>query len=249
VDHPTDFTLFQFAQLTALALEFRPDLILELGRGFGNSTCAFTEAANQLSAPCRVVSLCDCGSWEDFTLPRLRAVVDDDWFGPLSALQADIVQFDFEPILDPAKRTLVFWDAHSFDIAECVLGKILRSIAGKAHVVAMHDLSDLRYCSPPEGPDYVLWKGSDAGQGRFHIAHIYSKVPQAISVLDFACRNRLTLESADHSIHTFIGSDPARLEEMRKLLGDLFSLNAYWYWFSLNEHPGPYCFPAVESRA
>jgi hypothetical protein len=167
----------------------------------------------------------------------------------LSALQADIVHFDFEPILDPAKRILLFWDAHSFDIAECVLGRILRRIAAKEHVVAMHDMSDLRYCTPPEGPDYILWKGSDAGQGRFHIANIYSKVPQAISVLDFAWRNRLTLESADHSIRTVIGSDPAKLDEMRALLGDLFSLNAYWYWFTLNEHAGPYYFPAVESRA
>jgi hypothetical protein len=248
VDHPTDFTLFQFAQLTALALEFKPDLILELGRGFGNSTCAFTEAANRLPAPCRVVSLCDCASWQDSTLPRLRAVVNDDWFRPLRALQADIVQFDFEPILDPSKRILIFWDAHSFDIAECVLGRILRRIATKEHVVAMHDMADLRYCSPPEGPDYALWKGSDAGQGRFHIASIYSQVPQAISVLDFAWRNRLTLESADHSIHTVIGSDPVRLEEMRKVLGGLFSLNAFWYWFSLNEHPGPYCFPALVQR-
>ena len=39
----TDLTPFQWAQLLAYTLEFKPDLILELGRGAGNSTCVFTE--------------------------------------------------------------------------------------------------------------------------------------------------------------------------------------------------------------
>jgi ubiquinone/menaquinone biosynthesis C-methylase UbiE len=41
-----DLQLFQWAQLMAMTWEFEPDLVIELGRGHGNSTCAFTEAMN-----------------------------------------------------------------------------------------------------------------------------------------------------------------------------------------------------------
>ncbi len=61
VAHPRDMTLSQWAQLIAFTLEFRPDLILELGRGFGNSTCCFLESARHLEengSSCRLVSLC-----------------------------------------------------------------------------------------------------------------------------------------------------------------------------------------------
>jgi hypothetical protein len=46
VDQRSDLLPYQWAQLMAAALDFAPDLILELGRGRGNSTCAFTEASN-----------------------------------------------------------------------------------------------------------------------------------------------------------------------------------------------------------
>ncbi|MFQ5696580.1 MAG: hypothetical protein ACE5HB_11365, partial [Terriglobia bacterium] len=48
VDRPTTFSFPQWAQVAAYTLEFKPDLILELGRERGNSTCCFLEVANQL---------------------------------------------------------------------------------------------------------------------------------------------------------------------------------------------------------
>src|SRR5918996_4862142 len=64
VDWEQDLFPSQWAQLMSLALEFRPDLILELGRGSGNSTCAFVEAAHLLckDSP-HVVSLCLTDTW------------------------------------------------------------------------------------------------------------------------------------------------------------------------------------------
>ena len=61
VNSPEALTLSQWAQLEAFALAFAPDLIVELGRGGGNSTCCFLEAAHHLRAQgrrCRVLSLC-----------------------------------------------------------------------------------------------------------------------------------------------------------------------------------------------
>jgi hypothetical protein len=47
-DSPVYPALLQWAQLMAVVLEFKAELILELGQGRGNPTCAFTEAANLL---------------------------------------------------------------------------------------------------------------------------------------------------------------------------------------------------------
>lgn len=251
VGRPSDLWVSQFTQLMATALEFSPDLILELGRGWGNSTCAFTEAANQLAhIPCRVVSLCLSDDWEVRTLPRLKTVVPDSWLLPLEALRTDILTFDFPAALAGAKRVFLFWDAHGFEIAESVLSRILPEMAGRTHLVAMHDLSDLRYL-PPTALDYGdngLWCGNNWSGPRVKIGNVDSAVEQAIAILDFTTRNRLTLESADHSNHTELGADAAKLAEMEQLLGpELFALPAHWFYFSLNEHTGPYTFPKQRS--
>jgi len=248
VNRPSDLAVYQFAQLFASVLEFAPDLIVELGRGLGNSLCAFADAANQLSAsaPCRVLSLCNTPDWYTVTVPNLRKVVPDAWFQPIEALQCDILKVDFALRLANAKRVVLFWDAHGFDIAECVLGRILPELAGREHLVFMHDMSDARYTSP-EANDYAgreLWKGANAESGRLRLGIIDSAVAQSISVQDFAGRNRIVLDSAEHSVDLEINQVPGRSTEMLDLLGDeLFSLQGHWFWFTLNQHPGPYTFP------
>ena len=250
VDDPRDLSPNQWAQLLAFSLEFKPTLILELGRGLGNSTCVFTEAANRTAAgSCRVLSLCLTDLWETRTVPRLRGVVPTEWFAPLQAEVANILTWDYVSLIRDEDRVFVFWDAHGFEVAECVLGAILPMLAGRPHVVAMHDLSDARYLPPKldRYEDRRLWAGmTSMGTGaRVRLGHINSEVPQAISAVDFCSRNRLTLESADHSFHEEIGQDPARVEELRAQLGERhFSLTGHWFWFSLNERPGPYTFPA-----
>jgi len=248
VGRPSDLLPYQFAQLIAASLEFDPDLILELGRGFGNSTCAFTEAANMMggAAHTRVLSLCNTVEWDTKTAPALKSIVTDDWFTPLEARRTDILTFDYRRHLSSAKRIVLFWDAHGFEIAECVLGTILPLIADRPHVVLMHDLSDTRYCSPSSA-NYSgsgLWKGENAADSRLRIGIVDSAVAQAISVIDFTGRNVITLDSADHTFDLELTQVPGRVEEMRELLGDeLFSLQGHWFWFTMNERPGPYTFP------
>jgi len=248
VGRQSDLSLFQFAQLSASALEFRPDLIIELGRGTGNSTCAFTEAANQLSpsGPCRVLSICISDCWETQTAPKIQRLVPSAWFNLLNAVRGDILRINFAKALSGARRVLLFWDAHGFEIAECVLGVILPELAGREHIVLMHDMSDLRYSGKGQSSynGRGLWKGESAGETRLHLGNVDSAVAQAISILDFTSRNQLTLDSADHSIDLEINQAPGRVQEMRDLLGDeMFSLQAHWFWFTLNEHAGPFTFP------
>jgi hypothetical protein len=243
VDQHSDLWPYQWAQLMAVAIDFSPDLILELGRGKGNSTCAFTEASNINQGLSRILSLCLSDNWERETLPRLRKVVPGSWFKPLDALRADILTFDYQKALSAARRVLIFWDAHGFDIAECVLGEILRIVAPLEHLVIMHDLSDTRYSSDEqlEYGGHGLWKGNNWSGPRLKLGIIDSAVEQSIAALDFITRNHVTLDSADHSFHTDLTS--AQQAEMREVLGELFDTQGHWFCFSLNERPGPYKFP------
>ena len=73
VDRPGDLSSFQYGQLFAAALDFAPTLIVELGRGLGNSTCVFTTAAQACDA--RVVSLCLSNAWRTGTLAAVAPLV------------------------------------------------------------------------------------------------------------------------------------------------------------------------------
>ncbi|GEM_PF-593296 len=243
VDRSSDLLPYQWAQLMSVVMDFEPDLVLELGRGSGNSTCAFTEASNLNQGRTRVVSLCLSDDWEKTTLPRIRRIVSPDWFQPLEALRADILKFDYQKLLAGAKRVVLFWDAHGFEIAECVLGGILPLLAGREHVVLMHDLSDTRYSSEQqlEYGGHGIWKGNDWSGPRLKLGIIDSAVEQSVAALDFTTRNHLTLDSADHSFHTELTGE--QQAEMKSLLGDLFDTQGHWFYFSLNERPGPYKFP------
>ena len=157
----------------------------------------------------------------------------------------DILTFDFQPVLEAARRILVFWHAHGFDVAECILGELLPRIADRPHVVIMHDLMDARSCPDHsiEYGEHGLWKGNDWSGPSSRIGPIYSFVEQAVAITDFSCRNNLSLHSADQSLLTELGNDRDRLAELRQMLGpQLLSVNASWWWFSLNEQPGPYTF-------
>ncbi len=243
----THLSYFQWAQLAAMALEYKPDLILELGRGKGNSTCVFTEAANMLGST-KVVSLCLGSHFVEHSLPRLfqNASISSGWLKRLECWVTDILFFDFETLLTKYNRILVFWDAHGFEVANCVLGRILPLIQHKQHIVLMHDISDQRYLNTDtlNYNDQILWRGSDAEGARMVLGFINSAVPQAISITDFSCRNGIDLLTADHSLHTELGPCNEKVAEMTHLLGDdFFSLDAHWLCFSLNNHPGPFTFP------
>jgi hypothetical protein len=130
-----DLPLEDWSRLYDLVLAFRPDLVLEPGRGCGNSTCIFTEAAHEV--PCRVVSIGFDSehAWERQTAPRLLPVVSADWFGPLVVLQGDLTKTDFQPLLDGSNRVLVFWDAHGADVAGAVFDRLLPALPAANQIV------------------------------------------------------------------------------------------------------------------
>jgi hypothetical protein len=255
VDWPNDLVPSQWAQWYSLALGFRPDLIIELGRGMGNSTALFCQAAAALGNV-EVVSLCHSIEWAARTAPRIANVVDPEWFEPLDARVTDIVTTDYAQMLSGRRRVLLLWDAHGFEIAEVVLGEILPRLLDREHLVVMHDILDNRYM--PVGRSYngqPIWKGSEWQQrtgcsgARVNIGWMHAIQDQIVAIADFSARNDVDLESADHEYTRFFGAHSDLAAEMRASIGDeFFSTTAQWAFFSLSGRVGPFYFPAVKGR-
>lgn len=249
-----DLELYQWAQWFAIAMEFQPDLIVELGRGMGNSTCVFTEAANQLGN-CRVVSLCLSPDWDNTVKHRVAQVVPESWFQPLEIRNEEILTTDIQTLLGNMQRVLVLWDAHGYDMAEFVLGGLLPFLEHRQNLVVMHDISDGRY-----GHGYMdyqgqrLWRGTKEGfnregHSRLILNYLNTAVEQTVAIVDFTSRNGLTLQSADHSLHTDL--KPEQISELQASLGStFFRLDGHWFYFSLNEKaPGDKIhFPSFQSE-
>jgi cephalosporin hydroxylase len=141
IDSNQDLPLETWAPLFALAVDLRPDVILELGRGRGNSTCVFVEAAHEIGACVVSVGFDGGDGWDSYTSPRIAPAVGDSWFEPLITLDQDILETDFKPFLIGARRVLVFWDAHGVGLAEALLVRLVPLLPGGSEVV-VHDIAD-----------------------------------------------------------------------------------------------------------
>jgi hypothetical protein len=247
--HPGDLPFHEWGQLVAAAVEFAPDLIIEVGRGYGNSTLSFTQAANLL-APwgCRVISVC-LHPWQDAYAAVLPAATEE-FFAPLLVLHGDVRDLDFAQVVLGATRVLVFWDAHGYDVAACVLGRLMPLLANREHLVLMHDIGDARYEEANSYNGQGIWKGEEIWPGpTVRLGHVHATVQQAVSIVDFTSRNRIALRSVTHSLHSRFDARPQEGRELTSLLGDFFDLRSGIAWFTLNEAAGPYCFPHDDATA
>ena len=249
INEPSDFSVYQWAQILAFTVDFQPDLIVELGRRFGNSTCCFLEAANRLQTTnkCRLLSLDIKDHWPE-TMARVSSLRSPDWFAPAQIVVGDILEYDFQPALVNTRRCLLFWDAHGFDIAECVLGSILPRLAGRPHLVLMHDISDARFeVSNPEYGASRLWIGRSAAAEYMWLGDRVSAVAQLISAIDFTTRNGIPFHSAIESFHCELSEQ--QHQELTSLLGDgSYTAQAHWHWFSMEEARKAISFPAWQKN-
>lgn len=230
VGRPQDLAPAQWLQLAAFALDYRPDLIIELGRGYGNSTVVFLEVARQLG-DCQVLSLCNSHAWRKKTRHKLARECDAEFFAAGDIREVDILRTALN--LAGSQRCLVFWDAHGFAVAEWVLGHLLPRLSLGSQRIVMHDMADRRYCGLDRSYQATpLWKGGNADLPGMHLGHVFSRVGQAISALDFTTRNELPLHSADESLH---GLPAEQAEELTATFGEWFNRTAQWFWFTLDE--------------
>src|SRR3989344_5055918 len=238
----SDSGLSQYAQVFTTVLEFQPNLIIELGRGYGNSPAVLTEAANQLPQTRSVVSICLSNDWQEKVSQRIAKIVPSDWFTKLDARTINIFDVEIKQLLKKNDKVLFVWDAHGWDVAECVLGSILPTFVGREHLVMVHDLMDIRHHTHLR--DYKhrgIWRGynEDNPDGPYLVIDtMASAFEEVIPLHDFLRKNDLSIHSVEHEVRETVFSKKEREAEFVKHLGrEMGSPTSSWHWFSLNEKP------------
>lgn len=142
VNRPVDFQFADWLMLFSLTLQYRPELIVEVGRGCGNSTCVFLEAASELSCP--VVSV-DRRSWRwRRTAKKVLSLRGRDWLCRGTIVSKNFLATDPQALIpEGTGRTLFFWDAHGRDLATFIIRRIFPRLRVRSHLIIVHDITDL----------------------------------------------------------------------------------------------------------
>lgn len=243
VDRPNDLSFGQWVGLYAFCLEFAPDFITELGRGYGNSTCVFTEVANQLRARGKMTTVVSIGydseeAWRTRTAPRLTATVSRDWFEPLEVLQQDILETQCSAMVAPADRVFVFWDVHGRDLATYVLAELMPALRGKEHVVAVHDIADARHLKID--PAYE----GEEGHPAVWYGHLVSAFDEVLVLGDFCARNGIAIRTPNESLNAGLLHNQEKCVELERMWGIDVARSALqaadgWVYFDLNDRRNP----------
>lgn len=193
---PLDLPIENWPALHDLTLAFEPDLVVELGRGYGNSTCVFLEAANA-RRDFRVVSIDSNPQrfWQAETAPKLLPLVGSEWFAPLTVLQADIRTTDFEQVLDGSRRVLIFWDAHGADISDAVLSRLVPALPDE-NLIVVDDVWQSREL-------YGLEAEHSAGP-------LWSLFDEILPVWEYLSEREIAFETAERWISFTAPTTPSR---------------------------------------
>jgi hypothetical protein len=251
-NEPGNLNVLQGLQLYALCLDYRPDVIVEVGRGYGNSTCVFASAI-ATAGHGRFVSFDLDNLWHDRTVPRLRASELAAILPHVEARTQDISTADFGPLIGDATKVFVFWDAHGWEAADGVLCRLMPAIALKRHIVACHDVSDSRHVEVHRGYDgRFFWRGPDTKDisARYNIGWVNTQEPQFLPLMDFLWRNDCEMHSADQDLVQWRRDHQVRQAEIERAIGaDVFAAGCHWAYFSLNEARAPLVFPTQPTAA
>lgn len=251
IGRPNDLTSSQALHWYCLALEYKPDLIIELGRAYGNSTCVFTQAAGRLKDTI-VKSFCRTREWEKDKKSKIARVVDKDWSLPLETYCCDITEVDFERHISAGKRVLLLWDAHGYEVAEHMLTHIIPLLQSREHLIICHDVTDNRVFEIPRSyGGKSFWRGMEDFEAnsdkraRVNLFWVNTIVDQVIPILDFCWRNNIEFHSADYEMYEIKKSYPEIIERIRQEIPvEHFSEVNHWAYFTLNEAEAPYYFPS-----
>jgi hypothetical protein len=194
--------------IAAAVLARRPDVILDLGTGTGcsSATMAIAAGANGVGT-IETFDLTD--RWPHEIAPKLHEIDRSHW-APIRQHVGDLTRFDYAELLRSARSVVIFWDAHGFEVAEAVLGKILPRVCDIPHLVVCHDVVDNRFPGPTTARSYNgkrFWRGMDDWYRHpdttncVNIGWCNALVDQILPILDFCYRNEIELQSVDYEIH------------------------------------------------
>jgi len=235
-----DFIRQQWLQLVSVVLEFKPDLILELGRGYGNSLCAMALGLKLLRPqPARLVSICMASEFMEVSRPYLEShLADSSLFAPVEVMTKNILDHDFRVDLQRAQRVLVFWDAHGYDLAIDLLARLFPMLVEKPHLALVHDMADLGYVEPAcrRYDSVPLWHAMGSAPPKFILGDVGTQYEEGIALVDFLGRNAVPFRSAEASYFPELTTE--QVAELERRFGEDFSRLGFWYHFSLNDAGG-----------
>lgn len=234
LDDSRDLTLAQSLLLAAATLDLRPEVILDLGTGGGNSATTFALVGSAIGARVHTFDLNP--SWDTDLKFRLGPIAEE--VSPhVTAVVGDIAEQDFAPLLSSVQAALIFWDAHGYAIANKVLSRIMPIIADKRHAVICHDIADNWLGGQKSYGGKEFWTGVDGASGLdvafTNIGWIMTRVEQVIPILDFCWRNDLRLHSLDEELH--LQADTAIRDDILSRLGLPSNTALHMAYFSMNE--------------
>ncbi len=256
----------EYPKLYAIAREFQPDLILEVGRLLGNTTCVLTEAVQDLEGS-SVLSICLTDMWFVRTLPKIKSLLSASWLEKLDARVMNFVELDVEKCFQGKQRVLFLLDAHGWLVAEYTLGVVLPQLLKLEHLVLVHDIivpthysSEVRskYFGSDASKTYVvesyggsgIWKGESENPSQLIFVNgLAGQYVEFLALVDFAERNKLKLCSVEEDIRREIECRPERRSEMLSLLGErMYSPASAFVWIDLNraERKSSLHFPRFE---
>jgi hypothetical protein len=131
-----------------------------------------------------------------------------DWAHGVIAIIGEIISYEsligqqYEARILNARRILIFWDAHGYEVADIILSIILPKLYGREVLIACHDLLDSRYLLDDRVyGSHSLWRRQQEPDSLWvHIGKIHSYYEELISIVDFTSRNSIDLHSVMHSI-------------------------------------------------
>jgi len=216
VNRPVDFMFADWIQLYSLVFEFSPDLIIELGRGFGNSTCLFTEAVSK-SGKGKVVSIGYDGenAWEKTTVPSIQKLINSQWLDKLRVIQQDIMKVDFSEITQQSQRILLFWDAHGKELAQYILANIFPLLQNKEHLIIMHDVTDTGNSDPVSSPE---------NNGKiFQVNNLVSPFEEIVPLFEYFSSNGIFCDTLRESIRRFVKENEQTSSDISKELKNIWN--------------------------
>jgi hypothetical protein len=219
LDDAGNLTLPQGTMLAAATLALRPQVILDLGTGGGNSATAFGIAGRGFGT--RVYTFDRVPAWEASHRHKLAPETAASLEPVVNAVVGDIAAVDYAPIVGSANAVIVFWDAHGYTIADRVLSHLMPLIADRPHVVICHDMSDSRFEAPGPYNGQPFWRAvdganDDASTAFATIGPVTTRVEQAIPLVDFCWRNQMELRFFDWELRRVI-DDGSRVAALQRL--------------------------------
>jgi hypothetical protein len=173
MDFPEEMPFSDWLMLYSLTLQHGPRRVVEIGRGFGSSTCVFAEAAHALGASFVSYDL-EHGQWAA-TLPKVVRMMGKGWLPREGLAGVDFMLVHPKQVVPGGERTLLFLAPHDRDHASHIVTHIFPRL-GPEDLIIVRNVTDFgsglieavpvqwcfeSYCSPFESLAVLheYWQG------------------------------------------------------------------------------------------